>query len=149
MISKHGLRTAFATPDQGTGIETNHLTMTFPAYVHVYEIEMVRALDPSQNPIYVKKYVDKMLVLDHLVQVHYQNRLGQNRAQWVSDGDLIWSTIPLFHATNAQTVPPPLLQAQSTLIQYINEIGTPSTLRRVNITFRQTLNLNTPVSRLF
>ena len=148
MKNKHGLRTAFAAPNPNAWIQTNYPTMTYPTNVHVYEIQMVRHLNNNGDPINVKKKADKLLVLDHLVAAHYPNQLGQTRNFWVSDGELIWSPIPLFHQNNAQVVPPPLQQVADAVIQHENEIGRLLTLQEVTFTYRQTLNFNTHVSQL-
>jgi len=153
---QYGLRTELGTAAPGVKIYANHLTMQRPPDMHVYNVDMIRGY--SQNghvPIRVKKQVDKFLIIDQLKLTHYPLDVhtdgnGNRRdTYWVSDGELIWSTLLLFHATNAQHVPAPLRVANVAIIQYTNEMGSLLTLNEVRITPVRTINLTQAIGQLF
>ncbi|KAK4539622.1 hypothetical protein LTR36_010505 [Oleoguttula mirabilis] len=153
IMHKFALRSGFAPADARWTIETNHLVMGFPTMIYVYAVEMIRDLNPLGNPIYVKKQADKLLALEASLSLPLCNNLQTHRNSWVTDGDLIWSTVPLLPTVNVQTLPQPIILAGTVAnpvaLQYDNEMGARLDIRRVQIDFNITIDLSRPVGELF
>ncbi|KAK0280678.1 hypothetical protein LTR54_006703 [Friedmanniomyces endolithicus] len=151
-----GLRTSFASKAHDhSKVSTNHLSMRWPKEIHVYAVEMIRTNRSSTAPVTVKKNVDKRMVIEMLKNTHYAHYLnssgGNDRAlKWVTDGDLIWSVVPLFHANDPTNVPRPLLDSGGGgQITYDNEMGVRLTLEEVTISFIKTINMARPMGEMF
>ena len=152
LIRKFGLRTAFTTSSQ-VMIETNFLNMTFPRRIYVYDIDMIRVIN-NGTPIRVKKQWDKVAVIRRLMDPQaqfgqYSAALRNNGLFWVSDGSMIWSTVGLFNANNAASVPGPIGPALPNPIQYENECGDQLPIHQVDITYRCDIDLTRSVGQLF
>ncbi|KAI6794376.1 hypothetical protein KC361_g5639 [Hortaea werneckii] len=153
---KYGLRTELASKASKPNIRTNFLTMEWPSHIHVYSVEMIRSSPQNAAPVLVKRQADKMLVMDVIKTQSLPQHLSHADAKgvpksnyWVTDGDLIWSTKPLFDATDAAMAPGLLSASGITQIQYINEIGEQLTLTDVDIKYLTTVNLTQSIGKLF
>ncbi|KAK1059468.1 ATP-dependent RNA helicase dbp4 [Friedmanniomyces endolithicus] len=151
-----GLRTSFASKARDhSKVSTNHLGMRWPTEIHVYAVEMIRTNRSSTAPVTVKKNADKRMVIEMLKSTHYAQYLnnsgGTDRAlKWVTDGDLIWSVVPLFHANDPTIVPDPLHHGGGGVqITYENEMGVRLTLEEITITFNRTINLARSMGEMF
>ncbi|OTA23725.1 hypothetical protein BTJ68_14024 [Hortaea werneckii EXF-2000] len=151
-----GLRTEFASKAPKPNIRTNFLTMTWPTQIHVYSVEMVRSFLQNNAPILVKRQAEKLSVMDVIRTQSLPQHLSRRGANgvprsdyWVTDGDLIWSTKPLFHATDETAEPPDLSTSNNTQVQYINEMGDQLTVELVRISYLRTLDLNENIVELF
>ncbi|KAK0898784.1 hypothetical protein LTR02_010003 [Friedmanniomyces endolithicus] len=152
-----GLRTSFASKGRDhSKVSTNYLGMQWPTEIHVYAVEMIRKTNrTSIAPVTVKKNADKQRVIEMLKNTHYARYLnssgGNERAlKWVTDGDLLWSVVPLFHANDPTVVPEPLLRSASGAeITYDNEMGVRLTLEEITISFIRTINLARSVGEMF
>ncbi|KAI7256874.1 hypothetical protein KC352_g11097 [Hortaea werneckii] len=152
---KFGLRTELASKAPDPNIRTNFLTMTWPSQIHVYSVQMIRDYLQNHARILVKRQADKLSVMDVIKTQILPQHLsvvanGVPRSDyWVTDGDLIWSTKPLFDATDAAMAPGLLSASGITQIQYINEMGDQLTLTDVDITYLTTVDLTQSVGELF
>ena len=160
---KWGLRTAFANGQNSTKIVTNHLTMQWPNTIYVYTLDMIRGLDNNNNEISVKKQWDKMEIVRQLATQNHVAQMQTNTASWVSDGDLIWSTVELFqlpaplnqlppgqhHTAPANQRHPVLATITQPPVTYTNEMGSNLTMRQVSIYYNQTITLNRDMATLF
>ena len=152
-MAKFGLRSSFATPGDNADVYTNHLEMQWPKEIHIYAVDMIR--DHTTNghvPIRVKKNADKRLVIDMLRTTHYRQHLdnvGNNdrHRKWVTDGDLIWSVVPLFDPNDASIGPPSLYPNDR--VQYVNEMGATLDLEEIHITSVRTIDLSRHVGQMF
>ncbi|KAK0867858.1 hypothetical protein LTR87_014414 [Friedmanniomyces endolithicus] len=151
-----GLRTSFASKGRDhSKVSTNYLGMQWPTEIHVYAVEMIRTNRHSIAPVTVKKNADKRVVIEMLKNTHYAQYLnnsgGNDRAlKWVTDGDLIWSVVPLFHANDPTIVPDPLHHGGGGVqITYENEMGVRLTLEEITITFNRTINLARSMGEMF
>ncbi|RMY71806.1 hypothetical protein D0863_04911 [Hortaea werneckii] len=151
-----GRRTEFASNAPKPNIRTNFLTMTWPTKMHVYSVEMVRSYLQNNAPVLVKRQADKLSVMDVIRTQSLPQHLSHKGANgvprsdyWVTDGDLIWSTKPLFHATDETAEPPDLSTSNNTEVQYINEMGDQLTVELVRISYLRTLDLNENIVELF
>ncbi|KAK5115354.1 hypothetical protein LTR62_001554 [Meristemomyces frigidus] len=153
---KFGLRTQFANAGWSPAVYTNFLDMHWPEQIHVYSVEMLRESTTNGDlSILVKKTADKRAIIDEVSQnlSLYGNYLSNARAvnrkdMWVTDGDLIWSVVPLFHATEPATVPQPLCSANHT-INYINEMGKSLPINKVTVSFVKTIDMTRPIGQMF
>ncbi|KAI7380752.1 hypothetical protein KC328_g12615 [Hortaea werneckii] len=153
---KFGLRTELASKASKPNIRTNFLTMTWPSQIHVYSVKMYRPSLQNNARILVKRQADKLSVMDVIKTQSLRQHLshvdanGVPRSDYrVTDGDLIWSTKPLFDATDAAMAPGLLSTFNNTQVQYINEMGDQLTLADVDISFLTTLNLTQSIDKLF
>ncbi|RMY25585.1 hypothetical protein D0867_00630 [Hortaea werneckii] len=151
-----GLRTELASKASKPNIRTNFLTMKWPSQIHVYSVEMIRLFLQNNARILVKRQADKLSVMDVIKTQSLPQHLSHVDANgvprsdyWVTDGDLIWSTKPLFDATDAAMAPGLLSSSSNTQVQYINEMGDQLTLADVDISFLTTLNLTRSIGKLF
>ncbi|KAK0935697.1 hypothetical protein LTR29_012699 [Friedmanniomyces endolithicus] len=151
-----GLRTSFASKAHDhSKVSTNHLGMQWPTEIHVYAVEMIRTNRTSIAPVTVKKNTDKRRVIEMLKNTYYAKNLnnsgGNDRAlKWVTDGDLIWSVVPLFHANDPTVVPESLVRSASGAeITYDNEMGVRLTLEEITITLVKTINLARSMGEMF
>ncbi|GAB1728399.1 hypothetical protein NU195Hw_g1702t1 [Hortaea werneckii] len=151
-----GLRTELANKAQTPNIRTNFLKMTWPSQIHVYSVEMVRSFLQNNAPILVKRQADKLSVMDVISTQSLPQHLSQRDANgvsrsdyWVTDGDLIWSTKPLFDASDETAEPPVLSTSNNTQIQYINEMGDQLTVEYVRISYLRTIDLTENIGELF
>ncbi|KAI6842795.1 hypothetical protein KC340_g7368 [Hortaea werneckii] len=151
-----GLRTGFASKAPKPNIRTNFLTMTWPSQIHVYSVEMVRSYLQNNARVLVKRQADKLSVMDVITTQSLPQHLSQAGANgvprsdyWVTDGDLIWSTKPLFHATDETAEPPVLSTSNNTQIHYTNEIGDQLTVEYVRISYLRTIDLTENIGELF
>ncbi|KAI7155980.1 hypothetical protein KC349_g6588 [Hortaea werneckii] len=156
IIRKFGLRTEFASKSSDPNIRTNFLTMTWPSQIHVYSVEMICSSSQNNAPVLVNRKADKLSVMDVIKTQSLPQHLshadpnGVPRSDyWVTDGDLIWSTKPLFDATDHTAEPPPLSTSNNTQIQYINEMGDQLTVECVRIEYLTTVNLTENIGELF
>ncbi|KAI7552892.1 hypothetical protein KC331_g1590 [Hortaea werneckii] len=156
IIRKFGLRTGFASKAPDPNIRTNFLTMTWPSQIHVYSVEMIRIYLQNNARILVKRQADKLSVMDviktQILPQHlsHADANGVRRSDyWVTDGDLIWSTKPLFDAADAAVAPSLLSSSSNTQVQYINEMGDQLTLAGVEISFLTPVNLTKSIGELF
>ena len=158
IAKKWGLRTGFAKVE-GKDVETNHLTMSFPSKIYVYEIEMIRDFDQNGNPNRVAKQADKLLALEVMrrqplasgrpAALHFRLGSAVLTNTWVSDGDLIWSLRPLFDDQNWQAVPAGLLAQTNAPLRYTNEMGRLLDLEQIHIRPKCVLDLSRRVGELF
>ncbi|KAI7242394.1 hypothetical protein KC352_g14694, partial [Hortaea werneckii] len=151
-----GLRTELANKAQTPNIRTNFLKMTWPSRIHVYSVEMVRSFLQNNAPILVKRQADKLSVMDVISTQSLPQHLSHKDASgvprsdyWVTDGDLIWSTKPLFDATDESAEPPILSTSNNTQIQYINEMGDQLTVEYVRISYLRTIDRTENIGELF
>ncbi|KAK1815906.1 hypothetical protein LTR12_009691 [Friedmanniomyces endolithicus] len=147
-----GLRTSFASKGRDhSKVSTNYLGMRWPTEIHVYAVEMIRTNRTSIAPVTVKKNTDKRRVIEMLKNTHYAQYLnnsgGNDRAlKWVTDGDLIWSVVPLFHANDPTTVPRPLHHGGGGFqITWASRL----TLEEVTISFIRTIDLARSMGEMF
>ncbi|KAK6412864.1 hypothetical protein LTR81_013153 [Elasticomyces elasticus] len=149
---KFGLRTGFANQGQESHVYTNHLKMDWPKEIHVYSIEMIREY-VANAPVYVKKNIDKREVIRVITTNHWSQFLGDapgniRRSKWVTDGDLIWSVVPLFDASVASVVPP-ILHERDGAIRYENETGDRLNIEEVIVRFERTIDLTRDMGQMF
>ncbi|KAK4617947.1 hypothetical protein CLAFUW4_12264 [Fulvia fulva] len=137
---KLGLRTAYAQKGSKGKVLTNHLKFTPPKQIIVYSVEMRRGFNQHNEPIYIKRQWDQKKVIETLSQNDglWAAQIQANANAWVTDGDLIWSTVPLFHATDPTHVPQPL-QGPDPGLQYDNEMGQTLDVERVTVSHNRTV----------
>ncbi|KAI7280388.1 hypothetical protein KC345_g4768, partial [Hortaea werneckii] len=101
----HGMRTGFANPpeDQKTSIATNYLQLTPPRYIYVYDLKMARDSTDPQRIQMVHRAADRKALL-HALRPNVPEL--NNHQDWVSDGDLLWSTSDLFNSFTPNAAPP-------------------------------------------
>ncbi|KAI7363415.1 hypothetical protein KC354_g6495 [Hortaea werneckii] len=142
---QHGMRTGFADApeDRKTKIATNYLQLTPPRYIYVYDLLMIR---DAQNMHLVHRAADRKALLPILVP--HVPELNNNH-DWVSDGDLLWSTSDLFDSFTPNAALPPrgslMVMRQHDLTQavdlrYHNECGVLLTIDRVEIHFLERID---------
>ncbi|TKA72344.1 hypothetical protein B0A55_06764 [Friedmanniomyces simplex] len=129
-------------------------TRTTQSEIHVYAVDMVRAYGNGNVPITVKKNVDRRLVIEMLKTSHYSQYLGvlhsaDRGKKWVTDGDLIWSVVPLFDPNDPAIVPQPLQSSGAVQIRYVNETGIPLDLEEITLSFVRSIDLTRHVGEMF
>ncbi|KAI7233300.1 hypothetical protein KC330_g5451 [Hortaea werneckii] len=146
----------YTTNDSAPGAKTDRDQRTDQDRIHVYSVEMIRSSSQNNAPVLVKRKADKLSVIDVIKTQSLPQHLshadpnGVPRSDyWVTDGDLIWSTKPLFDATDHTAEPPPLSTSNNTQIQYINEMGDQLTVEYVRIEYLTTVNLTENIGELF
>lgn len=138
VIRNDGLRTGFAmaaNAQHSGDIVTNFLTLNTPQQLYVYNVDMVRSINANQT-VLVSKRADAMQIM--ILVTQYVPQLQQLAGQWVTDGDLIWSTAALFNVQVQGNNPVVrLLPSQATPLTYRNECGTQLNLQEVRIFFHR------------
>ncbi|KAI7022526.1 hypothetical protein KC355_g2044 [Hortaea werneckii] len=144
---QHGMRTGFADApeDRKTKIATNYLQLTPPRYIYVYDLLMIRDSTYPQQVQMVHRAADRKALLPILVP--HVPELNNNH-DWVSDGDLLWSTSDLFGSCTANFAPPrdsPMAIVPHSLphgrdLRYHNECGVHLVIERVEIHFLERID---------
>lgn len=153
MITKYGLRTNFAQ-QSGRKVIANFLSIPkCPDKIYVYDVSMLRPHDQSGRPNPVKKQWDMLAILRECTLQNAApsdscKMLRDKLSQWVTDGTMVWSTLPLF-SQGDPAAHPTAVELLETPLQYENECGTILTIQQINIKYRQTIQLNANVANTF
>ncbi|GAB1743316.1 hypothetical protein NU219Hw_g9158t1 [Hortaea werneckii] len=155
---RHGMRTGFADAleDRKTNIATNYLQLAPPRYIYVYDILMIRDSSDPQRVHMVHRAADRKALLP--IFVPHVPELN-NSHDWVSDGDLLWSTSDLFDSFTANVAPPrdslmvmtqhdPNNPNRAVDLSYHNECGVHLTIERVDIHFLERIDTQQPMRHL-